>query len=470
MRRIYLYTLLLLCLGVSMEASEYALPQVYISFEGDAKKVLKSDMDYVFGEVRIVEEGAQEVVLPAKFKTRGATAAKYKMKPSLNMKLRTETGEEVDSCLLGIRSCSAWILDAMAIDRIEMRNRVAMDIWNAMSPLPYETKFGGRSGTQGRFVEVYINEAYYGIYCFSDKINRKLLALKKFNEETQTVRGVLYKSGTDEIENQNDPGYNDDYTACVVEWHNAWELKYPEDYASPELWAPLQDVYVQGREYEYVKQKFNLGNLVDYQLLIMALSVQDNWGNKNKYASVRDITADDDKATMLITPWDLDCALGGKYDGGYYNGTYSDWSPYDIGKVAVRPFSSCQGQMEYKRMLYSRWKEEREGPLSLESVSGSLRSYTELFIQSGAWQRQWDYYQAQSSHPCLVEDLAAEVEMVIDWYADRIRQMDEYFADVVGLDECSQEKANGGYYKTLVNGQICIHTPYGDYSILGTDY
>jgi hypothetical protein len=96
-----------------------------------------------------------------------------------------------------MRSCSSWILDAMAIDRICMRNRVAFDIWNDFSRLPYDSGFERRNGTEGRFVEVYINDRYYGIYCMSDRINRNLLNLKKVSEDeggSITVRGVLYKS------------------------------------------------------------------------------------------------------------------------------------------------------------------------------------------------------------------------------------------------------------------------------------
>ena len=82
----------------------------------------------------------------------------------------------------------------MAIDRICMRNRIGMDIWNEFSKLPYETDYGQRSGTVGQFVELYLNGEYKGIYCMSDEINRKLLGLKKY--KNNTIQGILYKSGT----------------------------------------------------------------------------------------------------------------------------------------------------------------------------------------------------------------------------------------------------------------------------------
>ena len=134
-------------LGVS--AAE--MPEMRIFFEGS----LSRGMDYVNGSMQLTDTNGDVVELPAKFKTRGATASHYIMKPSLNMKLRTpDYEEEADSALLGMRSCSSWILDAMAIDCICMRNRVAFDIWNDFSRLPYDTDFDGKNGTEGRFSEM----------------------------------------------------------------------------------------------------------------------------------------------------------------------------------------------------------------------------------------------------------------------------------------------------------------------------
>ena len=111
------------------------MPELRISFEG----TLSRDMeDYLNGSMQLTDANGNVVELPAGFKTRGATAKKYSMKPALNMKLFTEDyTEEADSSLLKMRSCSSWILDAMAIDRICMRNRVAFDIMYRRQPLTF---------------------------------------------------------------------------------------------------------------------------------------------------------------------------------------------------------------------------------------------------------------------------------------------------------------------------------------------
>ena len=399
---------------------------------------ITKEMDYTNGTMQLTDESGHVVALKAKFRTRGATARQYLMKPSLNMKLRTDDySSSQDSMLLGIRSISKWILDAMAIDRICMRNRVAMDVWNAYSHLPYNTDFGARSGTSGRFIEVYINDEYKGIYCLSDMINRKLLQLKKYDEVKGRVRGVLYKSGTEDIADQNNRNFTDDWSAATISWHNAWELKEPDDHLCQEAWQPLIDLYDNHNSYADVKKYFFLDNLVDYQLHVMAFGIQDNWGNKNHFFSIRNMQKDIDDADpteaarrkCIVSPWDLDVALGGKYNGTAYDGKgYTEWAPRDIVKNGgFYPFSICQGQAEYKQMLKARWEVLRNGALSKDSINHRLETYRDLFVNSGAWQRMVSHYKTQTTKPLYVEDLAKEISYIENWYAQQYALMDTYF-------------------------------------------
>lgn len=466
--------LLLAIMGLGLKAqTTVGMPVLRVSFEGKFNK----GMDYVFGHMQLTDTDGSVIELPAKFKTRGATAASYMMKPSFNMKLRTaDNSEELDSALLGMRSCSSWILDGMAIDRICMRNRIAFDIWNEFSRLPYDTEFGGRCGTEGRFLEVYINDQYYGIYCLNDRINRKLLDLKKVKEQDDgsvLVRGVLYKSGTNSIANQNDPGYNEDSTACVVSWHNAWEISYPEDYCGQMTWQPLLDAFADGNSAAYIKKYFFLENLADYQIHVMALSIGDNWGNKNHFLSVRNINKDindpdvtqANRRRFVLIPWDLDTSLGGGYDGRYYDGNYSVWPVADIGKNALYPISPVIGDAEYQAILKRRWKEGRVAAFSIDSINSKLDRYRDLFLNSGAWQRMVDYFESKSSKPNYVIDLSQEIEHIKTWYMNRFLEMDAYFGiteeDGIMTIDNSQLTIDNSQF-TVDNSQLGIKGPVYD--------
>lgn len=391
---------------------------------------------YVSGEMSLTDTDGSMVELHAKFKTRGATAKGYSMKPSFNMKLQNADGVELDSTLLGLRSMSSWILDAMAIDRICMRNRVAFDTWNDFSSLPYSTNYDSRNGTIGRFVEVYINNVYKGIYCLTDRINRKLLNLKKpqvavtaEGAEEVTIRGVIYKHGTNDIGNQNQKGFSEDSVAYVIAYHDAWELAEPEEYAGQQAWTPLETIYANKNDFQWVKDNFYLEQLADYQIFIMTMSISDNWGNKNSYISARNVTADDEKHKFVYTPWDLDTSLGGSYNGTYYDGNYSDWKPANIVSASTMPvpFAICNRQSEYKEMLKNSWLKGRSGAFSYDAMKARMYKYRDEFINSGAWARSLEYWETQKYKPCYVTDLTKEIDLILEWYNNRISSMNAYF-------------------------------------------
>lgn len=444
------------------------LPVMHITFEGS---IIGAE-DYLPGTMVLTDIDGSRVELPAKFRTRGATARQYTMKPSLNLKLRTQDyTASYDYPLLGLRECSSWILDAMAIDPLCMRNRVAFDLWNEFSRLPYATSFDGRNGTVGRYIELWMNDTYYGIYCLSDKINRKLLDLKKVKEDADggfELRGVLYKHGTQGIPVQNARCFNDDFSACVVEWHNAWELTEPDGFPCEEAWGPLLDAYDNGRSLAYTKKYFFLDNLADYQIFIMALGIKDNWGNKNRFFSIRNIhkdinapEADDaDRRRITITPWDLDAAFGG------YEGSYSDFTPEMVMKNGAYPFSECMGDGEYRKLLREAWERGRSGALSVSSVTRRLHDYRDLLVNSGAWRRMTDAYDERKSKPRHVHDLAAEVENAIAWYERSFAALDAYFGIIEGID-AHEADAHDDKAKVLKDHHIIINADGQTYSLDG---
>ncbi len=118
-------------------------------------------------------------------------------------------------------------------------------------------------------------------------------------------------------------------------------------------------------------------------------------------------------------------------------------------------------------MLRNRWAELRLTELSVEAVSKRLRDYTELLEQSGAWKRQWDTFQSRKSHPQLVENLSKEVELIIEWYAARFVEMDEYFGTTTDWQQTSTDMQPR---KMLRDGQLLIERQGCYYDMQGMVY
>lgn len=387
-----------------------SLPLVNLTY--DETKLNTSN--YIDGIIEIVDlqkrtEGKEYVKYNAKFRIRGSSAAGLNKK-SFAIKLIDEKNADLDADIFGIRSENSWILDGMGFDRIRMRNRVCFDLWNEMSSTPYTTKYENRNGTKGVFVEVFVNENYQGLYCMTDKIDRKLLGLKKY--ENNTVRGLLYK-GINYKSSYRLKTYEDTNTD-KKEW-DAWELQYPEDHPSINTWQPLMDLIdfcSNNTSKDKYIQKYNdyfySSNLEDYWVMMAALNVGDNL-YKNTFLSVVDITKGH---RYMITPWDMDMSLGGKSDGTHDESLvnlvkYSNRAPYDR-----LYFSNIDG---FKDRVKEKWRILQNTVFSVEHVHKMLDDYGNLFMQSGAWQREYAKWE-KDHNTVLQKDLSQELNYVKNWY------------------------------------------------------
>lgn len=351
-------------------------------------------------------------IFNCKVKYRGSSSLKYEKK-SFAVKLLDDKGKSLDADMFGIRKDDAWILDAMAIDRLRMRNRMNFDVWNSMSMTPYATDYGKRNGTEGLFVELFINGEYHGLYCFSDKVNRKLLGIKKVetdDEDNPVIRGVMYKASqwsdaTKLIGYQEESMYG-------ASW-NQWELDYPDDYPCPDAYQPLQDFidYVVGSsEGEFaagIDNRFYWQNFIDYHVFMLAVGLTDNH-MKNTFLSI--VNTKKGRCVMM-TPWDLDCSLGGTWTGAHL------WSPADneeILSVGLYDRLWNNDVNGYKAAVAGRWQELRTNVLSEEAFNERQDAYADSFIESGAWQREYDRWNGNPVE--LQRDFTQEVEYVKDWY------------------------------------------------------
>ena len=399
------------------------------------------EKEYRSGTIHVLNQSTPDSIgveqeLPAFFRYRGATTLNYP-KRSFNIKLRDEKGEDLDTTFFNIRSKDKWIMDAMSIDQIKMRNRVSFDIWNEYSKMPYSTEFSDRNGTEGQFVEVILNGAYNGIYCFTDRIDRKLLDLKKYKQDIDgntTIRGLLYKSNLWDNTGLIESLLNHNSQMDSVVWNN-WELQYPDDFPGEATWHPLRNLYsvcssnaleINPTVYFYEN------NLIDFHILVMALNLIDN-GNKNIFLSNKNITKDN---PWVFTPWDMDTSLGGYYDGRYYGGQYDATPVSDLRVHKNEPFVTMWGHNinGYRQKLATRWEELKNSSLSVEAVQARLEKYASRFTKCGAWEREYSRWEIEEKYGCpTVENITKEVELIVEWYKAHIQEVDKYIKETTAI-------------------------------------
>ena len=398
------------------QLNDNSLPLVNLTV--DISSVNRSN--YVQGEIEITDylrrtDPATETVhYQCKLRYRGASSSGYNKK-SFAVKLYDEAGEDLDANVFGIREENSWILDAMAIDRTRMRNRVCFDVWNDMSQTPYETNFDNRNGTKGVFVEVFLNGEYHGLYCMTDKIDRKLLGLKKAkvgDDGDVTVKGLLYK-GISWGSGYNLLSYDSNANVDQDTW-NSWELQYPDDYPSIDTWQPLMNLIdfcsdeTTDEEFEALfNDYFYTDNFADYVVFTLALNVGDNI-YKNTFLSVVDITKGH---RYMISPWDMDMSLGGNWDGTY-NERLSSINQYN-GRA---PFNRLikKNMDGFVSKLTDIWTEYYTTMFAPENIGQRLDNYANMFEASGAWERELGKW---NENPVpLKTNIAEEMNYVKGWY------------------------------------------------------
>ncbi len=390
------------------------------------------------------------ITYSCKLRYRGATSLSYNKK-SFAVKIVDQNEDKLDAEILGLRGDNSWILDAMAIDRIRMRNRVCFDLWNQLSKTPYETKFDERNGTVGLFVEVFLNGKYHGLYCLTDKINRELLGLKKADTDKNNnvkIKGLLYKgiSWDDDIKSIYLLSYAES-RMDTINW-NKWELKYPEEYPSEQTWQPLADLIdfcsdktSQNTFSEKWETYFYQENLMDYYVFTLALNVWDNL-YKNTYLSTVNIIQGH---RFLITPWDMDASLGGNWNGQYLG--YSNYNRYYNRAPFNRLVSqNLNGFLDNSILL---WKSVSSTVFSIENVNSILDKYAESFEKSGAWQRE---YKKWNKNPVeLTESIYDELNYVKQWYKGNRENLFTQFGIEDGITLPFMDSPNKAIYDVRGN-------------------
>ena len=445
---------------------------------------------YTTGSLRVTDPASlgYDSLMIAAFKYRGASSSNYP-KRSYAIKLRDENGNSVDRKLLGYRSDNNWILDAMYIDLACMRNRVATDLWNAFECKPYyaDREKKVRTGTRGKFVEVILNGQWWGLYCMTEKMDRKQLKLKKFVPAAQSttgeneVHGVLYKSNqwTYEVfmgHESNDDNDNkqviyphkkvSDYKNILgQETWCEYEFKYPDYEDEAVEWRPLHDAANMVAtsfilNIDSVKSRFDYPMLRDYYLFIDLLLATDNHG-KNLFWYAYD-TQGPEGDKLSLAPWDLDGTFGQDWDGVITNtkdvtldfDTYI--KNYEHGQFAI--FDLIKSRSEWLQDLKDRYAELRiKGVISGDSIANRFANYASLFEASLADQREQNMW--SKTYHSRHKDIQGGATYAESWIRRRVNWLDQKYGFDAAVTAINEAKAEA--YFAALGGVGCISVNAG---------
>lgn len=404
--------------------------------------------DYSKGDITITDTEGNTVAYNVKSKWRGHSSKAYDKK-SFAVKLLDENGDDKDASILGMREDNNWILDAMAVDKARMRNRVSFDLWNDFASDTYIKKDyepESFNGTHGKFVELYLNDSYHGIYCLTEKLDRKQLKLKKYKNG---VRGVLYKADT--WEGTNFYEYKSSYDNTQPTWMG-WASDYPDVEDEGETdYEPIYNAIsfvVDSPDNEFetsVASLFDLPVWNDYFIFIKTILAYDNAG-KNTFAYLYDKNEDN---RLGIAPWDLDATWGRNYDASETNAS-------DIyeGHRLLERLNDTKG---YQEAMAKRYFELRENVFSADSLKKRFRNYMSLLGDCGALQRETERWNGINE---IELDFEKELAYIETWIDKRLDVLDNYYGkfttDISNAEVSVEEKLpnNSGRIYTLTGQAV----------------
>lgn len=418
-------------------------------------KYTKLESDHFNAGSFQLEKGSETIALQMQVRHRGASSLIYD-KPSYAIKLYDAQGVKTDTALLDMRSDNYWILDAMAIDKARMRNRVSMDLWLEFSRKPwyYELEPKLINGYRGQMVEVYVNGAPQGIYCLMERVDRKQLKLKKYSQKNG-IRGTLYKAWNNVTSSAFElPDTPPDETNAT---YDSWEIKYPDlEDGEPITWQPLyhllQVVQRTGESFsDSIADHLDIPVFTDYLLLCQLISGRDN-ERKNVYLSF--YNADSERA--LYTPWDMDHSWGRMYNSQEER---PDWEMFNNHQLYIK----LNTYYHFQDTLAARYAELREHYFTIQHIDSLFATYFELYSQTGM-----DIVEAKlwSGHNGIELDIPSEKQYIHSWVKQRLRYLDGVYNYASGYETTTTDTPTSKYWK---DGQLIIQRGQRLYDIYGRE-
>jgi len=338
---------------------------------------------------------------------RGRTSARYDKK-SYGVELWKDTqGNDRSAPLLGMRNVEDWMLDAMYIDPLRMRNRLSFEVWekmwNSRSGSPWETSL---PGIRCEYAELFINHRYMGLYSLSERLDENLINLA---EGQPGADGVMYKAIDWKGGATAFKSYNSEPPSSM-RWEG-WEQICPDKRF---CWGPLAELRktVVQDEDELFRTKIgtmiDLDCLAEYFLFINLVLAHDNI-IKNYF-----LARYPDGSPFLILPWDLEGTWGIMWDGdpSSSNGLIENNLYIRLLELDMADFND---------MLESKWKAYRRSIFRLDSLVEPAFQYGELLLRSGAIERENRRWKGAGI------DIEHELAYLSDWMARRLKYLDEVF-------------------------------------------
>ncbi len=357
-----------------------------------------------------------------------------------------------------MRKDNNYLLDAGQVDLGRIRNHVAYEIWRDLGNSPYyaDIENDAKNYINSEFVEVFINDEYFGLYSLTEAIDRKQMKLKKYDENTKDIHGLLYKAVTWEYTMMYGSFEKPDNNSDI--W-GGFELKYPEiDEVCPTNWDLLYNALVFVDESsisdfrDNVNKYFDVPLLIDFFLFHNVLNANDH-GGKNVFWACYDV-----QQNSMLTPaiWDYDTTLGQTFNNAdvhssEYGPETGDFLTYAAPQVIYRLID--ENVDDFVSKMLNRYWQLRQTVFSEESLASRYNDYFDMLRASGTLARETTRWSGDTDINGLTLDFDFEQSYIDDYIHRRLIYLDNIFATESSIKHIINNIDFKGKQRYNINGQ-----------------
>lgn len=352
---------------------------------------------------------------------RGNVSTTYFPKQGYKMTLyQTSLGNhkrEADISLLGMeRQDGEWLLYAGYNDQERIRNVFSCTLWNRSCA--GENEFNIKNGLEYRFVELFMNGKYWGLYALGYPLDYKQMTPKRGTEEVQAV--YVYKKSF----------WTENYSDLPTELEmRDYQIRGKDALANESTARSLLAEYdywlknnAEGNESQPSGIRGDITNSIDTLLFVILVQGMDTVEDSGNFVNMfLTLVIKEGDPVMLYTPWDLDLSWGNIRRPKIKNNTV----PYgldvdDNSYIMLRNPAYFLARNDPEPII-ERYHELRKTGWSDTHIDSLLDDYEQKIFNSGAYRRDTEKWPKST-----MEDPELKLSVFREYVHNRLSAMDRY--------------------------------------------
>ena len=308
--------------------------------------------------------------------------------------------------LLNMRKDDDWILNSAYIDRSLIRHKLSFDLFKSLS-----SKEKKRFAVESRFIEVYINGTYRGVYLLMERVDAKLVKLKKYSRE-DAYHSCIYKAVNHaaNFEGTRHRGYTQKEPKRTVQIY--WK---PLDKFNRFVLSSTEEEFFHPET--VIQFRLDIENAIDFHLLVLVTSNYDGI-TKNFYFSRDGQQSGPLRKRFFFTPWDYDGTFGRNWNSTITR--HSDWLSNNL-------FTQLLSSETYRKQFIARWNYLHKRQFSVKAIHSLIDQYVLALGKSARrnfirWPANAYIYADKVSFEDDIAHIKSWTEYRINWLHQEINQ------------------------------------------------